>query len=178
MLHLWPVKLIIINLTLFHETAYRIDLISTWHFRSNIKVTFVYKIYQKCAWVGGGGKIAPLYRLRLFKPNLVIRIWPVNISKFKYVHPGHFATILRSLGCPGKFWPPWEVVGPPNVCQILTHLGIFDSQSENKYRTPLCFMFICNPKQIEIPKINCIPLLGMAPWVWPLEGSGGAYQRS
>ena len=28
------------------------------------------------------------------KPNFVIRIWPVNISKFKYVHPGHFATIL------------------------------------------------------------------------------------
>ena len=52
-----------------------------------------------CLGWGGGGKIAPLYRLRLFKPNLVIRIWPVNISKFKYVHPGLFANILRSDKC-------------------------------------------------------------------------------
>ena len=45
----------------------------------------------------GGGKISPPTVFRLFEPNFVIRIWPVNIFKFKYVHPGQFATILRSL---------------------------------------------------------------------------------
>ena len=60
-------------------------------------------INPKEAGGGGGEKFPPPTVFRLFKPNFVIRIWPVNISKFKYVHPGHFATILRSPGCPGKF---------------------------------------------------------------------------
>ena len=40
------------------------------------------------------------------RPNCTIfrhRIWPVNTSKFTQVHPDHFATILRFLGCPVKF---------------------------------------------------------------------------
>ena len=42
---------------------------------------------------GGGGKIAPPNVFCLYKPNFCIRILPVNISKFKYVHYGHFGTV-------------------------------------------------------------------------------------
>ena len=29
------------------------------------------------------------------------------------------------VNIPGKFWPPWEVVGPPKFCLILTHFDTF-----------------------------------------------------
>ena len=127
----------------------------------------------------GGGKIAPPTVFRLFKPYSVIRNWPVNISKFKYVHPGHFATILRSPGWQGKYWAPGEVNGPTNLCDILTHFGIFDPLRVKISTLPtLCFMFyyhirfICNKEIIKIQQKNCIPPLGVAPGdlrVWPLE---------
>ena len=40
------------------------------------------------------GKVAPPNVFCLYKPNFVISILPVNISKFKYVHYGYFGTIL------------------------------------------------------------------------------------
>ena len=119
---------------------------------------------------GGGGKIAPPTVFCLFKPNFVIRIWPVNISKFKYVHPGHFATILRSPGCPGKFSAPREVDGPIFLGHILTHFGIFDPlRVKISTLPPLCFRIyyifykFINLKKFKIPQKNCIPLLGVAP---------------
>ena len=65
---------------------------------------------------GGGGNPPP----RPNRPNCAIfrhRIWPVNIFKFKYVHPSHFATILRLILRPlGSCW----------TTKLLTHIGIFD----------------------------------------------------
>ena len=48
----------------------------------------------------GAGGIDPIIIFRIFKPIFVIRNWPVNISKFKYVHIGHFCTLQRFIG----FW--------------------------------------------------------------------------
>ena len=73
---------------------------------------------------GGGGSTPPgddLTDCAIFRH----RNWPVNISKFKYIHPGHFATILRSLGCLEIFWPPLEGVGPPKYFRILMNFDTF-----------------------------------------------------
>ena len=88
----------------------------------------------------------------------------------------------RSLGWTVKFWPPWEVDGPTNFYRILTDFGNFDPlRVKISTLPPLCFIFyyqiifICNLKKNEIPKKNCIPLLGVAPrdpTVWPLGGLG------
>ena len=45
----------------------------------------------------GEAKLRP-YPICLFTPIVQSRTWPVNISKLKYVHDGHFGTLQRSLG--------------------------------------------------------------------------------
>ena len=88
-----------------------------------------------------GGKT---YHENLFaeiSPYFGLRSWPVNISKFKCVHPGHFATISRSPGCPGKFWVHGEADGLKNVSKILTHFCIFDPlRVKISTLPPICFM--------------------------------------
>ena len=65
---------------------------------------------------------------------------------------------MRSPGCPGKFWAPGEVDGPTNLCDILTHFGIFDPlRVKISTPPPLCFRIyyifhkFINLKNFKIP---------------------------
>ena len=93
------------------------------------------------------------------------RSWPVNISKFKYVHPGHFATILRSLGCLEFFWPPLEGVGPPKYFRILMNFGLFDPPwVKISTLPPLWFMIYYHMRKNQ----NSITIVLSPFWAWPL----------
>ena len=93
-------------------------------------------------WRGGGGGIGRWNLFALISPHFAIRIWPVNIYIFKYVHHGHFGILQMFLRFTVKYWHPWEVDGQSKCCQLLTHYGIFDPLLE-KISTllPLGFMF-------------------------------------
>ena len=55
----------------------------------------------------GKGVRAKIVRGNIFcliTPYFALRSWPVIISKFKYVHHGHFGTLQRFLGFSVKFW--------------------------------------------------------------------------
>ena len=86
----------------------------------------------------------------IIRPNCAILRHRSRQINIKYVHPGHFVTILRSLGCPGKF------DGVPNIYRIVTYFGFFDPK---KIISP----FARGPK---------------GPMGLVLRGSGGTHQSS
>ena len=107
----------------------------------------------------------------------------LHTSKFKFVHPGHFATILRSIGCTGNCWPPWEVDWPPNFCQIMTPFDDFfnfwPTYSENKYpTTPIIYVLLSydihkyvTKKAIKFPKkmVNPFWVICITPYMWTIS---------
>ena len=58
----------------------------------------------------GGGKKTIRLRFDANTQNCIITDGVLHTSKFKFVHPSHFATVSRSIGRTGNFWPPCRFV--------------------------------------------------------------------
>ena len=63
----------------------------------------------------GGGRIFPPRCVFFITNNFTYGRWLVYISKFKYVHPGHFAIFFRSIGCLVKIWWVIPRIASPNL---------------------------------------------------------------